>query len=296
MSTENLSVPPADFLDPTLPAEAPDVEDITYRGAARAAVAPRDPEQPNRAPGLRHLVYILLSVVLLSLVPAFVAFAVVTSNSPELITDSEAFQKAVEDWLTTNGVGLILSFLVTGLSLLLPVFIAGRLARGGWRGLVQWKVRWKQDLLIAVGFVAVMRVLEAVLGLILKTFDVDASKLSNGDLLTSAGPDWVPVIGLLAMLCAPLAEELCFRGLMLNVLSARFGVIAGVLVSSIVFGLMHVQDSVASTIYTCGATGVVGLLLAILVTKTRRLGTSILAHAMYNGSAVALVLISQVYQ
>lgn len=210
---------------------------------------------------------------------------------PNLIKDPTAFTQKITDDLSNNIVGISAAFFLTWLALLIPVWVTGRTYFGGWKNLVSWKFLWKRDLLIALAFAVSMRILEALANLVLiHGFHIDPTKLTNSGLLTSAGSKWFWVLGLVAAIGAPIVEELFFRGMSLRILSTKFGKKAGVIFSSILFGLAHVQSTVAGSIYMFASTFILGCFLSILFLKTGRLGTTVLSHGFFNASAVLLSL------
>lgn len=104
----------------------------------------------------------------------------------------------------------------------------------------------------------------------------------------------VLVIG--AVLIAPIVEELFFRGILQRSVSGlvRGGraarIIVGVLVSTPLFVLLHLATaSPASWGTVAVTTGVAGLAFGLLAATTRRLGSSIVAHAVFN--ALGLVFL-----
>ncbi len=78
---------------------------------------------------------------------------------------------------------------------------------------------------------------------------------------------------------AALGEELCFRGFIGRGLVARYGVVAGVLLTSFLFGAVHFNPVQASGAMLLGI-GIHGIYLA-----TRSLYLPILAHALNNALA-----------
>ncbi|MGZ5037214.1 MAG: CPBP family intramembrane glutamic endopeptidase [Usitatibacter sp.] len=77
-----------------------------------------------------------------------------------------------------------------------------------------------------------------------------------------------------SVLVAPIAEELFFRGYLLNLWIARRGIVFGVVASSIVFGAFHRQTALFAA--------PMGLLLALVYLRYDSLWPSILVHAAYN--------------
>ena len=72
----------------------------------------------------------------------------------------------------------------------------------------------------------------------------------------------------------------------------RKSAFAGVVISSVVFGIMHTQATGASSFYTIAFTTAIGAILGGLFLATGRLGTAVLAHLFLNSSAVILFVIS----
>ena len=77
-----------------------------------------------------------------------------------------------------------------------------------------------------------------------------------------------------SILLAPLGEELMYRGFLMNLWIARWGVWAGVIVSSIVFGLFHRQNALFA--------GVMGVAFALVYLKYDSLWPGIAMHGAYN--------------
>ena len=78
-------------------------------------------------------------------------------------------------------------------------------------------------------------------------------------------------------------EELLFRGLLYGYLRGRAGIILSVIVSALVFAVLHV---VIPPLFVMGA------ILAILAERNRSLWPSIALHATNNGLIVIIIAIS----
>lgn len=83
---------------------------------------------------------------------------------------------------------------------------------------------------------------------------------------------------------APLGEELLFRGYLLRVLGARYGAAAGLVVTSLLFGLLHVNPASLLALFA------LGVLFGLLRLATGSIWPAILAHGLQNGISSALVL------
>jgi membrane protease YdiL (CAAX protease family) len=83
---------------------------------------------------------------------------------------------------------------------------------------------------------------------------------------------------------APIAEELFFRGLVLGSLQKRFGAGWAVVGSSVFFGATHFQP------LQFAALTAAGVVFALLVVRTGRLGPAIIAHMAFNAVTVIHVV------
>jgi hypothetical protein len=96
----------------------------------------------------------------------------------------------------------------------------------------------------------------------------------------------LPTAGLMLLLAGivvPIAEELIFRGFLYTFLKERWGVWPGVVISSLIFGIIHADVIVGITAF------LLGILLAVLFEYSRSLWTSILVHAINNSAKIALL-------
>lgn len=97
------------------------------------------------------------------------------------------------------------------------------------------------------------------------------------------------VLIVVAVVVAPIVEEIVFRGVLLRALRSRMPVVPAVVIQGVVFGASH-----ASLAYGAGNLGLVLVLSTMGVTfgfaaeHAGRLGPSMWAHAMVNATAIAL--------
>jgi membrane protease YdiL (CAAX protease family) len=95
---------------------------------------------------------------------------------------------------------------------------------------------------------------------------------------------------------APIVEELFFRGLALRAIERRFGAVAGIIGSTLVFTLLHFQPGTPVSIATLLAViGGYAVVLAVLTRSFRRLGPAIFAHMTINGIGVALLVYTELF-
>jgi membrane protease YdiL (CAAX protease family) len=103
------------------------------------------------------------------------------------------------------------------------------------------------------------------------------------------GPPWSLVLA--AVVVAPVAEELYFRGFLLQGLWRSFGPRWAIVASALVFGLFHFGGARLQTVLPMVSATAIGLVFGYLFVRTRNLAVTILAHALVNGLAVTVVLL-----
>ena len=143
-------------------------------------------------------------------------------------------------------------------------------------------------ILLGTIFIATMGAVELVLYQLIE-FDVfkDSKFLVEG--LRSAL--W-PATLFLAVVLAPLWEELTFRGFLLSALAkSRLGFLGGGLVSNTLWTLLHASYSIPALLSVFAA----GLAITWLVWKTGSLRVAIVTHALVNASAAAFAGIFSPY-
>lgn len=79
---------------------------------------------------------------------------------------------------------------------------------------------------------------------------------------------------------APLVEEIIFRGIMVERLGAKYGYKRAVILSSLIFGVLH-MDIIGAFVF--------GVVLSVLYLRTRSLLLPFMIHAANNGAAVLLI-------
>jgi|GEM_PF-1360591 Predicted metal-dependent membrane protease len=89
-----------------------------------------------------------------------------------------------------------------------------------------------------------------------------------------------------SLIVAPFAEEIIFRGCIYHPAAKKWGMIAGAVLSGLLFGALHVMASVESgnwinLLYIINY-GMCGYVLAMAFGRTNSIWTSILVHALFN--------------
>lgn len=105
---------------------------------------------------------------------------------------------------------------------------------------------------------------------------------------TDIGVDWDSgpfALGLAiasTVIIAPIAEELMFRGYLMDSIRKMHGDWIAIAISSLIFGLIHIEP------YTVGMAAIGGLIYGYVRIKTGSLWPSIIGHMMWNGFALVV--------
>ena len=100
------------------------------------------------------------------------------------------------------------------------------------------------------------------------------------------------VVVIAAVVMAPLAEELLFRGLLFQSLRRRLGLWFAAIVSAMVFCLVHVEIIVSQPLALLGLFAL-AVLLAWSFHRTGSLVVPIVAHATFNAISLALAVVAR---
>jgi len=163
-------------------------------------------------------------------------------------------------------------------------------------GLALGGLRWSEVVrLTSFRGVLLLPMVIAVVG-----FGILASELDNVSQFLVPMPDFIAELlgdvfsgglGMVIVLVvvAPLTEELLFRGLILRGFMQRYGTVAAVLLSTLLFALIHVNP------YQFASAILGGVFLAWLFVRTRSLWPCIIAHALFNGHLIVLPMLHDRY-
>ena len=106
--------------------------------------------------------------------------------------------------------------------------------------------------------------------------------------LFEIGPDTTPIqyglIFFVVAVFAPVVEEVIFRGIMVERFGAKYGYKSAVLLSSFLFGVLH-MDIIGAFVF--------GVVLSILYLRTRSLLLPFLIHAANNGAVALLIFFDE---
>ncbi|MDG2192623.1 MAG: type II CAAX endopeptidase family protein [Synechococcus sp. cluster2_bin.209] len=148
--------------------------------------------------------------------------------------------------------------------------------KGGW---LQWRWQpWPGAISSAVGgWLMVTPVVVATGWLLVRLVgDPGGSNPLLELVLGSQDPLALFLLGLTAVVLAPLFEETIFRGALLPVLAKRWGTAGGVVLSALLFAMAHISIGELAPLT------VLGIGLALVRVSTGRLLPSVLMHALWN--------------
>lgn len=100
------------------------------------------------------------------------------------------------------------------------------------------------------------------------------------------------VVGVMAVIAAPIFEEAVFRGFLQPLLSRTFGSIAGIVITAALFGGLHWTEYSGVWQYAAAIT-VLGIVFGWIRARTNSLIPSTIMHACHNGVAVLGLILSK---
>lgn len=210
----------------------------------------------------------MLSQAIGGVLAAYVGGAIGWEQASEVLRES-VDSEVVEYVLFLQSRYLTLSLLFA--TIIGFILIAAYARIKGWqRPLVFRAPGWASPIRLLCGYVLMWAVSIAI---------EPVAEMLPGSQDSLGGGGWLLVS---AVLIAPLFEEVIFRGYIAGSLRSAYGGVVAWLLSSLLFGLMHMQPSVILTA-TCG-----GLVLGYFYLRYRSLVIVIMLHAMNNLTACFL--------
>jgi membrane protease YdiL (CAAX protease family) len=153
------------------------------------------------------------------------------------------------------------------------------------------------DAAMGAGFAIAGVIVVSIAAVVLQA--IDKSLLPGGrtdvtDPMDSGRVLAIVVVYAIAVVGAPFFEELYFRGLVQGTLTARWGVIVGIVVQALLFGLVHLGvDNGWGNVGTFIIITIVGSGLGTIRHFTKRLPPGMFTHAGYNAIIVTIALLAR---
>ena len=230
-------------------------------GEISSQEAPENSANTRVSWGLSEVFIGIFASLFLGIVAVLVFKA--TAADPDRLTLPGVFAAVVGGWIAYAG----------------TPYLVARHKPGGLGQQMGFRFHWRVDVPKGVLLGIAGQVLVALIYLPLHLLapgvveDLDAPAKQLTDTITSWR--WV-VFGLFVAGVSPVCEELFFRGLTMRAIASRWGATTGIVVSGIIFGIIHFESvqTVALVAF--------GMLLAWRATRTGRIGETVIGHATFN--------------
>lgn len=134
--------------------------------------------------------------------------------------------------------------------------------------------------LILLGILILLSIVGASLGLEVPSTPNDESRGTG--LLILMGSFWLTFV--LSVILAPIIEEIVFRGILFPAIKERYGLVAGIVGSSLIFTFVHIDPIQMLSVLP------LGIYLAIMYHRTGSIYPGMILHATWN---LMVLLIAQ---
>jgi membrane protease YdiL (CAAX protease family) len=147
---------------------------------------------------------------------------------------------------------------------------------------------------IAVGVVATIGayIVMTILGLVFAP-EAPVEQQIMEDALRGGAPAVLAII--VAVVIAPITEEVIFRGALFRSLRGAMGMWPAAIVSSLVFAVIHIEVVLSQPLALSGLF-LLGVAFAIALQRTGSLIVPILAHAVFNATSIGLALVAERFE
>lgn len=224
----------------------------------------------------------LLSVFLIVVVPGLFLAPYAISKSGEFADNTELIKA-----LATDPVAIVLQLFAIIPAHLLTLGIAWLVVTKGrtypFASTLGWRsggMRWWHYLAIMVGFMG----LAAVVGHFLPEQENEMLRILKSSRYA------VFMVAAMAVLTAPLVEEVVYRGLLYSALQRTTGVVPAVVLVTFLFAIVHLPQYYPSW-STMILLTLLSLVLTLIRVKTNNLLPCIILHTIFNGfQAILLIL------
>ncbi len=236
---------------------------------------------------LFSLFALILSLGILIVLPIISFFLLPTAISTDYLSDLSASAKMFFEIIL-----LLLQFiLVAGSMVIVPLLWYTLVNKYSLRVIFAHlnlhKKQWDKAILHGVGTVVICFVIIFFVDLVLVQLGFNLSESSN---ITDLEQYFSLPAMFVLLTIQPIAEEIFFRGFLLEKIQNLAGAKVAIITTSILFGLAHLSYG---KVYPALMTAIVGIIFAYLVVKTRNLTTVIIAHILFNVTSFVLYLVSQ---
>jgi membrane protease YdiL (CAAX protease family) len=118
-------------------------------------------------------------------------------------------------------------------------------------------------------------------------FNSEAVEKRANDLFDAAHGTWIVLLVVVVVICAPLVEEIVYRGFIQRNLGTAYGPRISLLISSFWFAAVHLQLAEFPGLFAFA------LVLGACFSRTKRLGLSIVTHVAFNATALTVMSLTR---
>jgi membrane protease YdiL (CAAX protease family) len=151
----------------------------------------------------------------------------------------------------------------------------------------QAKDLWGVPLGIACQLLLVVLVTLPFQWLFPSLFNSEAVEKRANDLFDAAHGAWMVLLVVIVVICAPLVEEIVYRGFIQHNLGVAYGARISVLLASFWFAAVHLQLAEFPGLFAFA------LVLGVCFSRTKRLGLSIVTHISFNATALTVMALTR---
>lgn len=118
-------------------------------------------------------------------------------------------------------------------------------------------------------------------------FNEEAVEKRANELFDAAQGVWIVLLVFVVVICAPLVEEIVYRGFIQHNLAAVYGARISLLLASFWFAAVHLQLAEFPGLFAFA------LVLGLCFSRTKRLGLSIVTHVAFNATALTVMALAR---
>ena len=118
-------------------------------------------------------------------------------------------------------------------------------------------------------------------------FNSEAVEKRANDLFDAAHGAWIVLLVVIVVVCAPVVEEIVYRGFIQHNLGVAYGARISVLIASFWFAAVHLQLAEFPGLFAFA------LVLGVCFARTKRLGLSIVTHIAFNATALVVMALTR---
>ena len=213
----------------------------------------------------------------------FLLFALLTLGGSEGGEDIPSEQRLRPEILVAS---MFFQFMLMGIAC---AFMTRRISQAEWLGL-RWK-QWWLAFVIAPTVVFFMWLVMGIFqysglnGWLEDTFDIESMQESVKILQEAKDPIVVALMAIAAVIVAPIAEEVVFRGYLYPASKHFCGPVGGILFSSLVFAAAHANVVAIAPLFT------LAVLLCLAYEFTGSIWANISIHFLFNAATVTIQLL-----